>query len=211
MLHPSRLPQLVGAALLSLLTPLAALGQATGPSPTPCFRARPLPRCRVVLLTNAGGYLNLAGPTNGESRVRGIADWGFIVNTSPRDGFGASWFVKLDQDEISTGPVVRYRRWFSDQRSLDLTVGTPIAGDELRAGSILAMIKYNPEHWAGVALRPEYVRRITFTCTPTCAQRTVASGRMFAGVEVGWYPGLTVTIGGGVVVGLLIIALVGSD
>jgi len=180
------------------------------PNPT-CFRARPLPWCRVVLLTNAGGYFNLAGPMNGESRVRAIVDWGVIVNTSPRDGFGASWFVKLDQDDLSAGPVLRYRRWFSSHRSLDLAVGAPITGNELRPGSILAMIKYNPEHWAGVALRPEYVRRATFTCNPTCAPRTVAAGHMYAGVEVGWYPGLTLSIGGGVLVGLLLIALAGAD
>jgi hypothetical protein len=165
-----------------------------------CIWARPLPTCRVVLLTNAGVYLNPA-PAWGESQLRAIADWGLIVNSGRHDAVGASWFVMLDADEFSTGPVLRYRRWFSERRSLDLTVGTPVStGGDLMVGSVLGMIKYNPEDWVGFALRPELVRR-----------RYSTSGRVYAGAEVGSSPGLTLTIGGGIVMGLLAILAAAVD
>lgn len=176
-----------------------------------CYLARPLPTCRAVLLTNAGGYLNLVRPTNGESRLRGIVDWGLIVNTGRHDALGASWFLMLDEDEFSTGPVLRYRRWFSAHRSLDLSVGTPVSTGDLLPGSVLGMIKYNPEDWAGVALRPEYARRREYTCAATCVEQTVSSMRVYIGAEVGWYPGLALSITSGAMYGLLLILAAGAD
>lgn len=177
-----------------------------------CYQARPLPTCRMILLTNAGGYLNLAKPDQGETRLRGILDWGLLVNTGTRDAIGASWFLMLDEDEFSTGPVARYRRWFSNHRSLDITVGTPVSTGSLLPGSVLTMVKYNPEDWAGFAVRPEFVRRTEYVCdTSGCLDRTSSSGRLYVGAEVGWYPGLTLSIGSGIVIGLLIIALAGAD
>lgn len=176
-----------------------------------CYLARPLPTCRTVLLTNAGGYLNLVRPTNGESRLRGIVDWGLIVNTGRHDAVGASWFLMLDEDEFSTGPVLRYRRWFSAHRSLDLGVGTPVSTGDLLPGSVLGMIKYNPEDWAGFALRPELARQRVYDCAAVCTEHTSTSARVYAGAEVGWYPGLTLSVGGGIAIGLLIILLAGAD
>ena len=176
-----------------------------------CYLPRPLPTCRAVLLTNAGGYLNLVRPTNGESRLRGIVDWGLIVNTGRHDAVGASWFLMLDEDEFSTGPVLRYRRWFSAHRSLDLTVGTPVSTGDLLPGSVLGMIKYNPEDWVGFALRPEYARRREYNCAATCFEQTVTSTRVYAGAEVGWYPGLAVSMTGGAMYLLLLFLVATSE
>ncbi len=128
------------------------------------FRAHPLSDCRVFFLTNAGGYLKLSAsssnpPSGTQSNLRAIWDWGVMVNISRRDAIGASWFVTWDEDDVTTGPVVRYRRWFERGRSLDVAVGTPITGaeGELETGSVLGLIKYNFVDWFGVAVRPEYV------------------------------------------------------
>lgn len=186
--------------------------QASDPTPPSCFRSRPLPRCRAFWLTNAGGYVNPIGTTNGETAFRVNVDWGLMVNTSARAAVGVSALIMLDADEFTVAPAVRYRRWFSADRSLDLAIATPISTGDLKRGSVLGMIKYNPDHWLGVALRPEYVRRDVFNCGPvTCQHRVVTSARLYTGVEVGWFPGLTLSVAGGVVLGLLIIALAGAD
>jgi hypothetical protein len=184
----------------------------------PCFRARPAPACRVFFLTNAGVYIKpLSTTSNGsnpydirrQSALRAIVDWGVVVNLDPRNGVGGSWFVALDEDDFSTGVAARYRRWLTPIQSLDVTVGTPVAGGNgIKAGSVLALIKYNPVHWFGVALRPEYVRRQTYDCTSTsCTPIVDHTGRLYVGAEFGWYPGLALTLGSGVTLGVLLVAL----
>jgi len=176
-----------------------------------CYRPRPLARCHAFVLTNAGGYVN-PGSTGGDTRLRGFVDWGFLANRGPRQAFGASWFVSLDEDQVSTGPVVRYRRWLDADRSLDIALGTPVWGEEIRPGSLLGLVKYNPVHWAGVGLRPEVVRRRSFTCGPAgCAERTATSVRVLGGIEIGGPGGLALSFAGGLAALLLALALAGSD
>jgi hypothetical protein len=196
-------------AVLLAAAPLAVVrAQATPRSADhPCFRARPAPECSVFFLTNAGGYVK-PGRTSGGSALRAIVDWGVMVNVTPRDAFGGSWFVTLDEDDFTSGPVARYRRWFERSGSLDIAVGTPIAsGQALKAGSILVLVKYQPVHWFGVGVRPEYLRRGAFKCTQlSCTEYTATMGRAYAGIEFGWFPGLTLSLGGGVALGVLLIA-----
>lgn len=168
----------------------------------PCFHARPAPACGTFLLTTAGPYLGTTG-------LRGTVDWGFMANTSSRNAFGASWFVSLEDDELSTGPVARYRRWFEQGRSLDVGVGTPVfATETLKPGSILTSVKYNPAHWFGVALRPELVRRTTTQCVDanctSVATHTATSGRVYGGVEFGWTPGLVLSCVGFLAMGFAV-------
>ncbi len=184
----------------------------------PCFRARPAPACRVFFLTNAGAYVRLLGTkvnsvvpydTRQQSPARAIVDWGVIVNLDPRNGVGGSWFVALDEDDFSTGPVLRYRRWFTPMQSLDVAVGTPVAGGNgITTGSVLALIKYNPVHWFGVAVRPEYVRRQAYDCrTIPCTPFLEQAGRLYVGAEFGWYPGLALSAGSGLTLAALLVAV----
>jgi hypothetical protein len=202
------LPQSIAVAVLLAAAPSAiVLAQAPHRAADhPCFRARPAPECSVFFLTNAGGYIN-PGSTTGSTPLRAIVDWGVMVNVSPRDAIGGSWFVTLDENEFTTGPVVRYRRWFEGDRSLDVALGTPVTGGQLKAGSILGLVKYNPVHWFGVGVRPEYLRRSAFTCGPlTCTEYTATSVRIYGGVEFGWVPGLVLTLGAGAALGVVIAA-----
>ncbi|HEX9692566.1 MAG TPA: hypothetical protein VGA22_10750 [Gemmatimonadales bacterium] len=186
------------AVLLAAAPPAIVLAQAPHrAADNLCFRARPAPECSVFFITNAGGYIK-PGRTNGGTPLRAIVDWGVMVNASPHHAIGASWFVTGDEDDATTGPVVRYRRWFARDRSLDVALGTVVVGGQLKAGSILGLVKYSPVHWFGVGVRPEYVRRSAFTCGPsTCTGYTATSVRVYGGVEFGWVPGLALSLVGG--------------
>jgi hypothetical protein len=201
---------LVAAAGMVLLFPPAAIVHAQDA----CFLAHPAPRCNVFVFTNAGGYVRPTGGLDpGASRFRVMVDWGIAANVTPRHAIGASWFVTLDEDEFTTGPVIRYRHWFDDRRSLDVAFGTPIAGREVRTGSLLGLVKYNPVNWFGVGVRPEFVRHRAFACTPGpgCTEYTVNSTRVYAGLEVGEYPGLGLSLAGLAALGLLALAFSGVD
>lgn len=81
------------ALLLAAASPAIVLAQAPHRSAANLsFRARPAPECRVFFITNAGVYIGPAPPYGG-SRLRGIVDWGVMVNASPRHAIGGSWFV----------------------------------------------------------------------------------------------------------------------
>ena len=191
----------VVAALLAVAPPGIASAQAQPRSAGGfCVRAAPARDCSVFVLTNAGGYLM----TNSHSSPwRAVIDWGVMVNVNRRAAIGASWFVSLDDASLTTGPVVRYRRWFGHARSLDLAVGTPIASDEhVQAGSIFALVKYNPVSWFGVAVRPEYLRHAIST---PMGDVTESYGRISAGVEVGERTGAVLSVGAVVVVGLVVL------
>ena len=200
------------AMLLTAALPATVFAQAPGrDAANPCFRARPAPECSVFFITNAGGYFK-PGRSYGGTPLRAIVDWGVMVNTSPGHAIGGSWFATLDEDDFSTGPAVRYRRWFEGGRSLDVSLGTPVAGDQLKAGSIFGLVKYNPVHWFGVGVRPEYLRRSVFTCGPSiCTEHTATSMRVYGGVELGWIPGLGLALGGGAALALFVAALAVSN
>lgn len=201
----------IAAAVFTATCSVALPAQDAERSSGLCYRPRPRPRCHAFLLTNAGAYVTPTA-TNGDSRFRGVVDWGFMVNSGPRNAVGLSWFVSLDKDDFTSGPVIRYRRWLDAERSLEIALATPVTNDQIKPGSVLALVKYNPVHWAGVALRPEFVRSQTFACFPGgCAYSTANVGRLYAGVEVGEVAGLTLSLGAGVSALLLALALAGSD
>lgn len=181
--------------LIGLAVPAAAGAQLPPRSAEdPCFRARSAPGCTVFFLTNAGIY---AKPGSGKP-LRAMVDWGVMVNLNPRTALGGSWFVTLDEDNFGTGPMARFRHWFPNDASLEVGVGTPLAGGhEIKSGSVYTLIKYNPVHWFGVAVRPEYVRRETYSCGTTCVSSLQTSGRVYGGVEFGGLPGLLLSLGSG--------------
>lgn len=173
-------------------------------------------RATTFLLTSAGVYVG-TGAGAGTSSLRLIADYGVMMNLG-QSAIGGSWFVALDANGFSTGPVVRYRRWLTARASLDVAIGTPVANGSafgsdglLQPGSVLALAKYNPAPWFGVALRPEYVRRLNVVCDAfTCAEQTTSAGRVYAGAELGELPGVVLTVLGGLFALVGITAIAGS-
>lgn len=178
----------------------------------PCFRAQPYPACRVFFLTDAGVFVRLThsdASANSQSPLRAVVDWGAMVNLSRTNAIGGSWFAALDENGFSTGPVLHWRRWLANAKSIDVAVGTPIAGgNALRPGSVLGLVKYNPVHWFGVAVRPELIRAEDYICgTSSCTYVRRTRGRVYLGAETGWFPGLGLGLGAGVTLGVLVIAL----
>jgi hypothetical protein len=179
---------------LSATAPLLAQDSvATGRSADlPCYHTRPKAACSVFFLTNAGVYA-------GSPSWRALVDWGVMVNVSKQAAIGASFFMLVDDDGGAVGPALRYRRWLSPRASLDVAVGTPILRpDPIQAGSIYGLVKWNPEHWFGVAARPEFIRRAVISCANfSCNSATQSRARLSLGVEFGWVPGFVLSVTGG--------------
>lgn len=178
--------QLVLMGCCALLSTLMAAQQVASPR-TLCWRARPVEHCRATILTNAGGYL-VSGPASGPGAV---ADWGVLFNVGARTAVGASVFASQSRYGFELGPAVHYRRWLGSDQSIDLALGTPLYSSE---GSVAVapygLVKYNPVHWAGLAVRPEW-RRGSYNGQPYSFVISV-------GVEFGWVPGSVMTVVGGV-------------
>lgn len=174
---------IVCCALLS--TPMAAQ-QVASPSSL-CWRARPMEYCRATILTNAGGYL-VSGPASGPGA---FANWGVLVNTGARTAFGASVFASQSRYGFELGPAVHYRRWLGRDQSIDLALGIPLFSS---AGTVAVapygLVKYNPVHWAGLAVRPEW-RHGSYNAQPYSFVISV-------GAEFGWVPGAVMSVAGGI-------------
>jgi hypothetical protein len=176
-----------------------------------CFRAGPLSECRAFFLTNFGPYVQLDAFDFDQIRV--AVDWGAMLNVSSNNAVGGSWFVFGQGGEnFSTGPVLRWRRWFGPVQSLDVAVGTPLySGDResFDLGSVLGLVKYNPVHWFGVAARPELIRSNVYNCTeagcPPPVRRT--RPRLYLGSEFGGMSGLGLGVAAGVTVGVVLILI----
>ncbi len=176
-----------------------------------CFRAQPRNECRVFLLTNSGPYIQLDAFKF--DQIRFAIDWGAMVNLSSRNAVGGSWFVFGQSGEnFTTGPGLRWRRWFGPTQSLDIAVGTPIfTGDSesFDLGSVLGLVKYNPVHWISVAARPELVRANVYNCSeagcPPPVSRT--QPRLYLGSELGGMPGLGLGVAAGIAVGVAVILI----
>jgi len=180
----------LGLVVVSAVAPLAAQGAAPLAAPGRfCLRPRPKPDCGSFAVTTIGGFVMFGRSYGGPSSMRGVLDYGLMVNSGTRDAFGGSVFASLDGDGFALGPAVRYRRWLTPTASLEVAVGKPLAGDEAD-GAVFGLVKWSPNHWLAVAARPEIRREVA--CGPsTCTYES--RGRLSLGTEVGAAPGLVLT------------------
>src|SRR6266571_5582274 len=175
-----------------------------------CYRARPRLACSAFVLTNFGSYVVLGGGESGSGTpLRAVADWGLMVNVSPRDAIGGSIFLSAELQGVGLGPALRYRRWLSSSASVEVAVGTPLTNfggpSGMGTGSVLGLVKWSPNHWFAVAARPELIRRPeTEDCfmasvpglssgPVSCSSEVQPRVRLSLGVETGWVPGLVLT------------------
>lgn len=215
-------PSLIRTALvLPFAIHAAPLAAQSDPGPRPlCWRAAPKPACRVVILTNFGLYaiggargvvqwdpvngqpIGFARPFRVEGRVTG--DWGLLVNLGQRDAVGVSLFGSLESlrygHQSELGLFARYRRWFGNQRSLDLALGMLVMlrnADALRSPYGLVKLNLNP--WLGLALRPELRRAYEASTAPPTKRSTLF---LSAGVEMGEKPGFALSALGAAILGV---------
>ncbi len=205
-----RLTLVFSAALLTLPHSLPA--QAARAPTRLCFHARPRAECSAFLLTNFGSYVTLGADPLADTPLRVVADWGVMINTSTRDALGVSVVASLDRLGFALAPALRYRRWWSSSRSVEIAVGTPLTTttSNIQPGSVLGLVKWNANGWFGLAARPELVRRWIFTCGGAgCTSKHATRGRVSLGAEFGQVPGV-VASGLATVVTLVLAAIVAS-
>ena len=181
-----------------------------------CYRARPKPACSAFAFTNFGTYLLLGSDIkSGDTPVRAVADWGVMANVDSRNAIGASVFASLDRLGFGVGPAVHYRRWLSSTASVDVAVGAPLlaATDDLQSGSVFGLVRWSPNHWFGLAARPELVRGpVLLGCSPSGCEVAVQSHmRLSLGMELGWVPGVTLTAASGIAAIFIAALLSGVD
>ena len=214
-----RSPFSIAAFAISLIAGVLACSVASvaADEPVPdhglCFRCRAYPECRAFFITNSGLYYQL-GARAGATPARAIVDWGAMVNLSPRNAIGASWFISAAENELSTGPVLRWRQWLGTTQSIDVAIGTPIAGGNLlRPGSVLGLVKYNPVYWLGVAARPELARfHDEYVCDEAgCRALSGTKTRLSLGAEVGELPGFLLGTAAGVTAGAVLLAFLAHN
>lgn len=163
---------------IALLWSVAASGgpaqaPATATRP-PCFRGRPLPHCESFMITEFHYGKPAFGSRSGDAYVSG--ELGGMVNTGPRTAWGGAVVKSFGAERSYLGVRPRYRRWLTDETSLDLSLGILLSGDHERFApkfpSFTAHAALTQSDMVGVTLGAEVIR----------------GGP--GGAEVGWYGGL---------------------
>ncbi len=112
------------ATLLILFLALTPFADVTAQQWTSrlCFSAKPLPRCRSFLVTEAHVRYRLSGPEPG---VYPTAELGWMVNGRGKHSYGFSVFggQEITWEVTRAGLKGRYRRWLGKGMSLDLSAG----------------------------------------------------------------------------------------
>jgi len=187
------------AALALFGAPLAAQTRAAPDSAPPaplCWTARPAPRCTALLVTNLGGYVDLGA--GGGARL--AEDAGVMVNVARRDAVGATYYLTMDETGLfSSGPAVRYRRWLSDSRTLDLAIGILGPAKNADRGALMGLIRYGVGPYLGFVLRPEVVRGCAWDQCQFAGAAAVTRFRVSVGVEIGSWPGAVIPAVAGLV------------
>jgi len=187
------------SALALLAAPLAAQTQAAPDSAHPvalCWTARPAPRCAALLVTNFGAYGDLG--SGGGARI--AEDAGVMINVARRHAIGVTYYATMDETGLfSSGPAVRYRRWLSAARTLDVAIGILGPSKYVDRGALMGLIRYGVGPYLGLVLRPELVRGCAYDRCGVPGVATITRFRVSAGVEIGGWPGAAVPIVGSLI------------
>lgn len=180
--------------LLCLCATTGAIAQAVAQAPL-CWRARPKAQCGAFVVTNAGVYSRVVKATPEEGSLAAVLDFGLMVNVTPRDAVGASFFASIETN-AAVGPAVRYRRWLDSRASVDLALGVPTNG---RQTGVFGLVKVSPTDWLGVALRPKLIRGYDYpSCTTVSCAPPVTRTKFgaTAGVELSGPPAVAASLVG---------------
>lgn len=135
-----------------------------------CWRARPMPECRMVFLTDIGLDFPLYTTTSGASNpiysksfpIR--ANWSLgLMRNGNRHSHGIS--LSLTSENASQIPQIieyRYRNWLGRGSAFDLGLGWKRnevwQGAGLVAGQGMTfLIGYTPSRWVGATVRYDFV------------------------------------------------------
>jgi hypothetical protein len=200
----------IGALLLPVLVCAQDGSQrpAQAPPSKPGCALHPSPDCVYFGVTDFG----LAGGPRSRQQFSGDlhqtetnAEGGVMRNVGARNAIGATWFFKLADETVSTGPGVRYRRWLTKRQSVDLGLGVPLAIGDYERGTLFGLARYSPAPWIGFSARPERIRRNVFSCdSQRCGFESNDKFRLLAGADVTGRPGAVGLVAYGVAVGVVV-------
>ena len=201
-----------------LLLPVFVCAQDGGPRPdqaptsTSGCALHPSPDCSYFGVTDFGLAVGARSSQQfSDNRLQGEtnAEGGVMRNLGPRNAVGATWFFKVADETVSTGPGVRYRRWLTKRQSVDLGLGVPVAIGDYEGGTVFGLARYSPAPWVGISARPELIRRNVFSCVQQrCGFETDEKFRVLAGADLTGRPGAVGLAAYGIVVAVVVSLLV---
>lgn len=214
--------RLIALVIAALFVPLSAASQdppstsTRVPPEAPGCALHPAPECRYFGVTDLGLAFGSTRKTRfnlnfdtAEPRREMVIEGGVMRNVDSHDAVGVTWFLALDNNGGSTGPAARYRRWFTNLRSLDVGVGIPVASSDYDGGTLFGLIRYSPNQLVGLTVRPERIRRTGFECVDgTCAEQPDNHFRVLVGGDLSGKAGAVVMGWYGVAAGVMMVILV---
>jgi hypothetical protein len=185
------------------------------PPGSPGCALHPAPGCRYFGVTELGVAFGSARKMKFDSDF-GTAqpgrelfiEGGVMRNIDSHDAVGVTWFLALDNNAGSTGPAARYRRWLTNQQSLDVGAGIALTSSDYDAGTLFGVIRYSPNQLLGLTVRPERIRHTKLGCVAgRCAEESDNHFRLLVGGDLGGKAGVVVMSWYGVAAGVAIVAV----
>jgi hypothetical protein len=175
-----------------------------------CWRARPMPECRMVFLTDIGLEFPLySTPSNAPSGVYSKSfparvNWNIgLMRNGTRHSHGIS--LSLTSENASQIPQIveyRYRNWLGRGSAVDAGIGWKrnevYKGAGLVAGEGMTfLLGYTPSRWVGATVRYDFVNAggRTFRGVMLGVQSTRTSEYVFKGLALAIVDGLLARIG----------------
>jgi hypothetical protein len=175
-----------------------------------CWRARPMPECRMVFLTDIGVEFPLySTPSNAPSGVFSKSfparlNWSIgLMRNGTRHSHGIS--LSLTSENVSQIPQIieyRYRNWLGGGSAIDAGIGWKrnevYKGTGLVPGEGMTfLLGYTPSRWVGATVRYDFVnvRGRTFRGVLLGVQSTRTSEYVFKGLALAIVDGLLARIG----------------
>lgn len=135
-----------------------------------CWRARPMPECRMIFLTDFGAEFPVtssrqpSAPPLYQRVFTERLSWSIgLMRNGHRHAHGVS--ISLVSENLSTFPMIveyRYRNWLGGSHALDAGIG--LRRSDAWIGSGLApargytlMLGYSPTRWVGLTVRRDEV------------------------------------------------------
>jgi hypothetical protein len=127
------------------------------------LRGQRLPVCKSFLIVEVGYSLQLYS-TPGEDQYGyevessyGTFELGYMRNRDENSALGGTLFIGLKDSGNRIGPVVRYRKWLSDKRSISYSAGLVMCNqDEGKSFGFTGSVAYNIMDLIALSTRIEF-------------------------------------------------------
>ena len=147
------------------------------------FRGKPLPECKMFLITEAVGFLTMERYMERYVPEPGlVSEFGLMFNLNKHSAVGATVFFKMGADLDGMGFKVRYRYWLNSSFSFDVSPGLWLWSD-CGHYTFTGHVGLNYKDWVGLIAQIDNHRG-------DLRSRNVYS----LGIKFGSYPGFVPSI-----------------